>query len=134
MWREKVLEQKAKLGVSTKTMSERSRLGLSEWTITRILSSKTKAPRIDSILDIGETVGLSPQELFSETISVVGDKSYAELLSERDALLESNQSLTVKVDTLQKEKSVLEKELEHKEETVKLKDKIISLLELTRQE
>ena len=132
MWLEKVLEQKSKLGLSTKTMSERSRLGLSEWTITRILSRKTKAPRIDSILDIGETVGLSPQELFSETISVVGDKSYTELLSERDSLFEENKTLAGKVEILEKEKAVIERELMYLNEKISLKDEIIRLLDLTK--
>lgn len=132
MWREKVLEKKARLGVSTKTMSERSKLDLSEWTITRILTGKTKAPRIDSILDIGETVGLSPQELFSETISVLGDKSYAELLSERDSLFEENKTLAGKVEILEKEKAVIEKELIHLNEKISLKDEIIRLLNLTK--
>lgn len=134
MWREKVLEQKTKLGISPKTMSERSRLQLSEWTIVRILTSKTQSPRIDTILDIGETVGLTPQELFSETTSVVGDKSYTDLLAERDSLLEANQILTAKVDVLEKEAAVLAKELEHKAETIMLKDEIIRLLNLTKQE
>ena len=134
MWREKVLEQKTKLGISTKTMSERSRLQLSEWTITRILTSKTRSPRIDTILDIGETVGLTPQELFSETTSVIGDKSYTDLLAERDSLLEANQILTAKVDVLEKEAAVLAKELEHKVETIMLKDEIIRLLNLNKQE
>lgn len=128
MWREKILTEKAKLKISTKTMSERSRLGLSEWTITRMLNGKTPNPRIDSVLDVGETVGLSPQELFSETISVVGDKSYADLLAERDALLEKTQSLTVKVEALDKENAVLVKELEHKTETIILKNEIIRLM------
>jgi hypothetical protein len=128
MWREKILTEKAILKISTKTMSERSRLGLSEWTITRMLNGKTPNPRIDSVLDVGETVGLSPQELFSETISVVGDKSYADLLAERDALLETTQSLTVKVEALDKENAVLVKELEHKTETIILKNEIIRLM------
>ena len=134
MWREKILEQKTKLGFSTKTMSERSRLQLSEWTITRILTSKTQSPRIDTILDIGETVGLTPQELFSETTSVIGDKSYTDLLAERDSLLEANQNLSVRVDVLEKECTVLAKELEHKAETIMLKDEIIRLLNLNKQE
>jgi hypothetical protein len=134
MWREKTLEQKTKLGISTKTMSERSHLQLSEWTITRILTGKTPSPRIDTILDIGETVGLTPQELFSETTSVIGDKSYTDLLAERDSLLEANQNLSVRVDVLEKECAVLAKELEHKAETIMLKDEIIRLLNLTKQE
>lgn len=132
MWREKVFLEKTRLKISTKTMSERSKLGLSEWTITRILNGRTTSPRIDTVLDIGETVGLSPQELFSETISVVGDKSYADAIAERDALLEANQGLTVRVETLEKENAVLEKELEHKTETIKLKDEIIRLMDLCK--
>jgi hypothetical protein len=43
-------------------------------------------------------------------------------------LLETAQSLTVKVEALDKENAVLEKELEHKTETIKLKDEIIRLM------
>ena len=130
MWREKMLEQKAKFGISTRTMSERSKLGLSEWTIVRILTGKTPAPRIDTILDVGETLEMSPQEIFSETISVVGDKSYTDLMAERDALLEANKLLTVQTDELTKENAVINKELEQVKEMLLLKDEIIRLLKL----
>ena len=41
MFRERILEEKKKLGISTKSMSERSRMHVQEETIGRVLNGKT---------------------------------------------------------------------------------------------
>ena len=74
MWLEKIIEAKKAQGLTTKTMSERSRMHLTERTILRILNKETKAPKIDVILDVGATVGLSAQQLFAETDLVPFDR------------------------------------------------------------
>lgn len=107
MWREKIIEAKKAKGLTTKMMSERSPSKMPEETITRILNGKTEFPRIDSVLDLCEQVGLSPWELFEETTSRISDGSIVALQEEievlkfeRDALLRENGVLNDKVETL----------------------------------
>ena len=107
MWREKIIEAKKAKGLTTKMMSERSPSKMPEETITRILNGKTEFPRIDSVLDLCEQVGLSPWELFEETTSRISDGSIVALQEEievlkfeRDALLRENGVLNDKVETM----------------------------------
>ena len=132
MWREKIIEAKKAKKITTKMMSEKVRLP--EQTITRILSGKTETPRIDSVLDLGAAVGLSPRELFSETTSVLGDENLivlqekldqanvtlSALQSEIASISEENTDLKVKNVTLQAENDLLRIKLEHKEEIISL--------------
>ena len=132
MWRERIIEAKKAKNITTKTMSEKVRLP--EQTITRILSGKTETPRIDTVLDLGAAVGLSPRELFAETTAVLGDKNLSMLQEELDqanAALSALQAefsslsaeateLRVSNVTLQAENDMLRTKLEHKEEIIEL--------------
>lgn len=134
MWREKIIEAKKANNITTKMMSEKVRLP--EQTITRILTGKTATPRIDTVLDLGASVGLSTWELFSNTTSVLVDKSLLTLQEELDqskAALSALQSeyaslseeLTkLKLDyvKLQAENNLLNVKLEHKDEILALHD------------
>jgi transcriptional regulator with XRE-family HTH domain len=141
MWREKIIEAKKSKNITTKMMSEKVRLP--EQTITRILSGKTETPRIDSVLELGASVGLSPAELFAETTSVLGDKNLITLQEELDqtnaaltalqsefALLsEENTDLKVKNVTLTAEIDLLRLKLEHKEEIIRLHNRYNSYID-----
>lgn len=132
MWREKIIEAKKANNITTKMMSERVRLP--DQTITRILSGKTATPRIDTVLDLGASVGLSPTELFSDTTAVLSDKNLSLLQEELDkanaaltalqteftSLSEEVTELKVKNVTLQAENDILTMKLEHKEEIISL--------------
>lgn len=132
MWREKIIEAKKTKNITTKMMSDKIRVP--EQTITRILSGKTPTPRIDTILDLGASVGLSPTELFSETTAVLSDKNLTLLQEELDkanaalsalqaeftSLSEETTELKVKNVTLQAENDMLKMKLEHKEEIIAL--------------
>ena len=132
MWREQIIEAKKAKGITTKMMSEKVRLP--EQTITRILSGKTATPRIDTVLDLGASVGLSAWELFSETTSVLGDKNLTMLQEELDcanaaltalqaefaSLSEETTNLKVENVTLKAENNLLKQTLEHKEEIISL--------------
>lgn len=132
MWREKIIEAKKAKNITPKMMSEKVRLP--EQTITRILSGKTATPRIDTVLDLGASVGLSPTELFSETTAVLSDKNLSLLQEELDkanaalsalqaeftSLSEETTELKVKNVTLQAENDMLKIKLEHKEEIIAL--------------
>lgn len=132
MWREKIIEAKKAKNITTKMMSEKVRLP--EQTITRILSGKTATPRIDTVLDLGSAVGLTPRELFSETISVLGDENLIVLQGKLDeanvalsalqaeftSLSAENTDLKLKNVSLQAENDLLRIKLEHKEEIISL--------------
>ncbi|MBQ2377717.1 MAG: helix-turn-helix transcriptional regulator [Clostridia bacterium] len=118
MWREKIIEAKKAKGLTTKMMSERSPSHMPEETITRILNGKTEFPRIDSVLDLCEQVGLSPWELFEETTSRISDGSVIAMQEEvdmlkfeRDALLRENGVLNDKVETLRNKVEELKDEI-----------------------
>jgi transcriptional regulator with XRE-family HTH domain len=132
MWRESIIEAKKAKNITTKTMSEKVRLP--EQTIARILSGKTETPRIDTVLDLGAAVGLSPWELFAETTAVLGDKNLSALQEELDqanaalsalqaefsSLSAETTELRVANVTLQAENDMLRTKLEHKEEIIEL--------------
>ena len=115
-------------------MSEKVRLP--EQTITRILTGKTATPRIDTVLDLGASVGLSPTDLFSDTTAVLSDKNLSLLQEELDkanaaltalqaeftSLSEETTELKVQHVTLQAENDILKMKLEHKEEIISLHD------------
>ena len=126
MWRERIVEAKKKQGVSTKTMSERT-MHIPERTIIRLLNGETDNPYVDTVLEVGASVGLSPQEIFSESNLVLGDKDLATLQSEldvikaeRDLLVTQNAILNDKVVNQAKEIELLNKDLVHKDELLAL--------------
>ena len=141
MWREKILEAKKAKNITPKMMSEKVRLP--EQTITRILSGKTEAPRIDTVLDLGASVGLSPWELFYETTAVLSDKNMSLLQEELDktnatltalqteftSLSEEATDLRVKNVSLQAEIDLLKMQLSHKEEIIALHNRFNAYIE-----
>ena len=107
MWRERIIETKKAKSLTTKMMSERSPSHIPPETITRILNTKTDDPRISTVLALGESVGLSPWELFAEPTTLVAYQSFLNLQAEaealkieRDALIAENGALKNSVDTL----------------------------------
>ena len=126
MWRERIIEAKKAKGISTKTMSERT-MHIPERTIIRLLNGETDNPYVDTVLEVGASVGLTPQEIFSETNLVLGDKDLSTLQSElemvkaeRDLLVTQNTILNDKVVNLEKELELQKKDLTHKEELLAL--------------
>ena len=102
MWFEKIIEAKKAQGLSAKTMSERSRMHLTERTIIRILNRETKAPKIDVILDVGATVGLTAHQLFAETDLVPFDREELDRLKGQvSALSSENELLRLKLSHLE---------------------------------
>lgn len=115
MWLDKILDAKMTQKVTVKMMS--AKCCIPEETITRILTRKTKHPRIDTILNLGASVGLSAEELFAETTLVVSDinietlqgeiellkADYERIVAENAVLRDKNAVLTDKIDTLKDE-------------------------------
>ena len=120
MFQERILEEKKRLNLSTKTMSDTSRLHLPEETIRRVLSGKTADPGVGTVLDLAETVGLKPYELFMDATLAAEFRTFLELKSrigeteaERIKIIADNAGL---VDRIR----VLEMQLSHKEEIIAL--------------
>lgn len=123
MWRERIIETKKAKGISTKMMAEKSRMPAE--TITRILNSKTEFPRIDTVLDLGESVGLSPWELFAEPTDVANYQNFWALQEEVNVLKadmevfsNENAALKSKIAELKTYNERLLLELKHKEEII----------------
>lgn len=141
MWLDKIIEAKKTQNITTKMMADRSRIP--EQTITRILSKKTEFPRIDTVLDLGASVGLSARELFDETTSVVGDKSIAMLQEELDranaeiaalqadmaTISSDNATLKNNIDDLKHENDILNIKLECKDELIRLYNRYTTLFD-----
>ena len=126
MWRERIIEAKKAKGISTKTMSELT-MHIPERTIIRLLNGETDNPYVDTVLEVGASVGLSPQEIFSESNLVLGDKDLSTLQAEleivkadRDLIIVENDMLKKKSEALTTELELLKKELAHKEELLAL--------------
>lgn len=141
MWLDKIIEEKRKKNITTKMMAEKSRIP--EQTITRILTKKTEFPRIDTVLDLGASVGLTARDLFDETTSVVGDKSITTLQEELDrvnaafAALQSDMTaisteyamLKSANDDLRHENDILRIKLECKDELIRLYNRYTAIID-----
>ena len=125
MFRERILEEKKRLNLSTKTMSDMSQLHLPEETIRRVLSGKTADPGVSTVLDLAETVGLKPYEIFMDATLAAEFKAFLELKSrsaeteaERIKIIADNESLKATNAGLVDRIRVLEMQLEHKDEII----------------
>lgn len=127
MFRERIVEEKKKLGITAKSMSERSRLHTPEETISRVLSGKTADPGVNTVLDVGETVGLAPYEIFMDSTLAAEFRAFLELKSkseeteaERIRIIAENEDLKIINTTLSQKIERLEMQLQHKEEIIAL--------------
>ena len=127
MFRERILEEKKRLNLSAKTMSDTSRLHLPEETISRVLSGKTADPGVSTVLDLAETVGMKPYEAFMDATLASEFKAFLELKSrseeteaERIRIIADNENLKSTNAGLVDRIRVLEMELSHKEELLAL--------------
>ncbi len=130
MWIERIIEAKKAQGITTKAMAEKVKLP--EDTINRILSGRTRDPRLETVLRLGAAVGLNAWELFAETGTVVGDKGLAELQAELDtanvalsALRDEVASLREDNAALANERAELSSELKHARREIELLEEIV---------
>lgn len=105
MWRDRINQEKYALNIDCKAMSERILGRISERTISRILSGETGNPRITTIIDLGEAVGLTPKEIFADT----------NVVAVPETLVATSETLAQTTETLTEVKNVLE---EVKETTI----------------
>jgi transcriptional regulator with XRE-family HTH domain len=130
MWNERIIEAKKAKGMSTKAMSEKTLGHLPERTITRILSGETPNPRIDTIIELGAAVGLTPQELFADTNAIAATETLVEVketlaeVKENAEVVEAEKGIAIaelemlraKAAAQEKEIALLKEKLQHKEE------------------
>lgn len=114
MWRDRLNEIKKEKGITTKMMSEKS--GLPAETITRVLNpkhSKTEYPRLDTLSDICNALGVELWEVFftGEKSLVLQQAEITSLKSERDALIAENSALKDKVEVLRDKVDSLKDEI-----------------------
>ena len=127
MYRDRILEEKNRLNLSVKTMSDISSLHLPEETIRRVLSGKTADPGIGTVLDIVSTVGMKPYEAFMDATLAAEFRTFLELKTigeesekERIRIIAENENLRATNAGLVDRIRVLEIQLAHKEELVKV--------------
>ena len=125
MFRERILEEKKRLNLSTRTMSDMSQLHLPEETIRRVLSGKTADPGIHTVIDLAESVGLKPYEAFMDATLATEFKTFLDLKSrseeteaDRIRIIAENESLKATNAGLVDRIRVLEIQLSHKEEII----------------
>jgi transcriptional regulator with XRE-family HTH domain len=130
MFRERILEEKKKLGISNKSMSERSKLHLPEETISRFLNAKTLDPGISTVLDVGDTVGLLPYEIFMDATLAAEFRAFLELKSkseeteaERIRIIAENESLKTINAGLSQKLEKLELQCDYKDKLLELHDR-----------
>ena len=127
MFRDRIKEEKKKLNISSKSMSERSRMHIPEETISRVLSGKTIDPGISIVLDLGETVGLAPYEIFMCSTLVAEFKAFLELKSKSDETENERIRILAENETLKTINATLSNKIEVLEAKLTLKDELLEL-------
>ena len=127
MYLERINQQKESLHLTNKMISERTKGYLTERTIGRVLSGETENPRIDTIIEIGEAIGLSPREIFDDTDvravtpNLIEAKEAVNVMeAARDLISAENDVLKAKVAAMTSEIELLKREIMHKDELLAL--------------
>ena len=127
MFRDRLNEEKKNTGSTAKTMSLRSKLGIPEETISRVLSGRTSDPGVSTVLDIGDTVGMKPYEIFMDSTLASEFRAFIELKSkseeseaERIRIVAENESLKAINATLTEKIEKLELTIDHQREIINL--------------
>ena len=132
MWLEILKNRRKELGYTFKYISQESKFP--ERTVSRIFSGETLSPGVDTLYPIATVLGLTLDELFVGTDSIIGGKDYRHLLEENLTLTErlekaeaelalttaENSVLKDKITALTTENGLLRIKLEHKEEIISL--------------
>lgn len=125
MWLDNLKELKAKTGMSSKQIAEKT--NLPERTVARIFSGDTDNPYVDTLRRIVAVLGGSLDDIFAESKTVVAGQDLVALQSEVERLTAENGLLSVensvlkdKVASLTAESDLLRLKLEHKEEIIAL--------------
>jgi transcriptional regulator with XRE-family HTH domain len=130
MWLDNLKDLKARTGMSSKQIAEKT--NLPERTVSRIFSGDTDNPYVDTLRRIVAVLGGSLDDLFAESKIIVGDKGLAALQEEVNNLTAEIERLKTEVVLLTTENNILKDKnvtlsaeidllrlkLEHKEEII----------------
>lgn len=136
MYVDRLLEEKKRLNLSSRTIADMTTHHLSEDTVSRVLARKTDDPGIVTIENIAGALGLELYELFMDAARAAKFKAFLELeshgeeseteriklLAELEMIRETNAG---NVDRLR----VLEVENAHQKEKIKLMEDKLALAE-----
>lgn len=133
--RERLLEEKKKLNISTRSMAERSRLKLPENTIKRVLSGETSDPGVGTVSDIAETLGMQPYEIFMDSVTAAEFKAYLELKNmadeaqaERVRLVAENEDIKLINKKLSDKIEALEMMIAHRDDMLQVYKDCIDII------
>ena len=136
MLRSRVLEEKTKLNISAKTMADTSSLQLSEETIRRFLTGKIADPGVNTVSDICGTVGMKPYEAFMDSTLAAEFKAFLELKlmnaeseADRIRLMGENENLKATITGLVDRIRVLEMQIDHMTDTVKIYERFVDIVQ-----
>ena len=125
MWLENLKELKARSGMTSKQIAEKT--NLPERTVTRIFSGETDHPYADTLDIIAKALDADLGYVFSETKVIVATDELVNIKesvdvveAERNLVAAENEMLKAKNAALTTEIELLKKELQHKEEIIAL--------------
>lgn len=125
MWIDRLIELKKKAGMSSDQIAEGTRMP--KRTISRIFHNETENPTITTLIPIINFLGGSLDEVFADTMAVVGNKTMADLQKKVDNLTAERDDLKEKVTAISAENEMLKMKLMHKEELLAVHNYYIKL-------
>ena len=136
MYVERILEEKKRLNLSVRTISDMSTHHLSEDTVSRVLARKTDNPGIVTIEDIAGALGLELYELFMDATLAAKFKVFLELESRGEESETERIKLLAELEMIRETNAgnvdrvrVLEAENAHQKEKIKLMEDKLALAE-----
>lgn len=129
-WLENLKAVKKDKNVSNKWISEQS--NVPQKTVDRIFAGDTDSPKFDTIRLVCKALGVSIDDIASDTMTVLGNKTHVALQTENDTLTAENEALKLNLEEVTAENLRLREEicrlsaenatlaltLEHKEEII----------------
>lgn len=131
-WRINLKELRNRTGMTPRQIADKE--GVSEKSVTRVLSGEAKSPGVDLVRRMIHAMGGTWSEIFAESGAVIGGKDLATLQEEVSRLTEENAMLTQSLNianldlTVQKDKvSALEAEIKILRLKLEYEEKIVAL-------
>ena len=127
MYRERILQAKVALGLSSKQMAELSKLHTTEETIHRFLTGKTNDIHISTLMDLADIVGLAPHELFMEKATADEFRLYMESKVHNLDHIAELELLRIQTAEQAQQIAKLESDLDHANCVIKHQEKTIKI-------
>lgn len=132
MYVERLLEEKKRLNLSSRTIADMSTLHLSEDTVSRILTGKTSNPGVDTIESIATPLGMKLYEVFMDSTLAAEFRAFLELKNKSGESEMQHLKLVADYEELQKTNAgnvdrlrVLEMETEHQKKQIALMEELL---------